>query len=191
MLWGVVIASACQTARPAYDYAREPDPRHSEYTIGAADVLKIHVWKDAELSSQVTVRPDGTVTLPLLGELRAAGQTPSQLTREVTRRLAKFVREENAVVSVAVVEVNSYRYTVLGNVAQPGIFSPRYYVTITQAVAMAGGPTPFANLDATTIIRSDDQGRQRKIPINLDSLRKGERLEQNLVLLAGDTVLVP
>jgi polysaccharide export outer membrane protein len=191
MLWAVVFASACQTARPAYDYAREPDPRLSEYTIGAADVLKIHVWKDAELSSQVTVRPDGTVTLPLLGELHAAGQTPSQLTREVTRRLAKFVREENAVVSVAVVEVNSYRYTVLGNVAQPGIFSPRYYVTITQAVAMAGGPTPFANLDRTTIIRSDDKGHQRKIPINLDSLRKGERLEQNLVLLAGDTVLVP
>src|SRR5262249_32468983 len=106
-----------------YDYSKEPDPRTMEYMIGVPDSLKITVWKNPELSTEGRVRPDGTITMPLIGDLQAAGKTPSQLRQEISRRLSTYVRDESAVVSVAVTDVQSYHFTVAGNVEHPGLFS--------------------------------------------------------------------
>src|SRR5262249_12351361 len=112
---------ACPSTLPDYDYGREPDPRKAEYVIGVSDELSINVWKNAELSTHTTVRPDGTITMPLVGDLKAQGRTPSQLRAEITERLSQFVKDDSAVVSIAVTEVNSYRFTVTGEVVRAGV----------------------------------------------------------------------
>src|SRR5262249_39167118 len=104
--------AACRAPPPAYDYQKEPDPRRQEYVVGVTDAWRIMVWKNPELSTEARVRPDGTITLPLIGDLPAAGRTPTQLRDEVTRRLGSFIKDESTTVLVAVVEVNSYRITV-------------------------------------------------------------------------------
>ncbi len=174
-----------------YDYSKEPDPRRSEYVIGVADVLSILVWKYPDLSRDVTVRPDGTITLPLIGDLTANGRTPSQLKSEVVAQLAKYVRDESAVVTVAVTTVNSYSFTVSGAVERPGVFSSNKYVTVLEAIQLAGGPNRFANPRAMQVMRRDGAGAVRIIPIDYPALLDGSRPEMNVVLLAGDQVYVP
>src|SRR5262245_12820854 len=98
---------ACGAPAVHYDYAREPDPRRSEYVIGVADHLDIKVWKNPDLSTGAIVRPDGTITLPLVGDLRAAGKTPSQLKGDIAKALTAYIRDEGAVVTIAVTGINS------------------------------------------------------------------------------------
>jgi polysaccharide export outer membrane protein len=167
----------------------EPDPRNQPYVIGPADVLRVTVWKDANLSAQTSVEPGGTITLPLIGELHAAGLTPAQLQAEVVKRLASYLKD--AVVTVAVVEVNSYRFTVAGSVEHRGMFTPRYYVTVSEAIALAGGPTRYASTSDVVVIRSSQAGHTRRIPIDYDKILSGKQPGQDIVILAGDTVLVP
>ena len=190
-----LLASACATApKPsqAYDYSKEPDPRRSEYVIGVADVLSILVWKYPDLSRDVTVRPDGTITMPLIGDLNADGRTPSQLKAEVAAQLAKFVRDESAVVTVAVTTVNSYSFTVSGAVERPGVFSSNKYVTVLEAVQLAGGPNRFAKPREAQIMRRDKKtGSLRIIPIDYPTVLDGSQPEANLVLLPGDQVYLP
>ena len=174
-----------------YDYSKEPDPRRSEYVIGVADVLSILVWKYPDFSRDVTVRPDGTITLPLIGDLTASGRTPSQLRAVVAAQLSKYVRDESAVVTVAVNTVNSYGFTVSGAVERPGVFSSNKYVTVLEAIQLAGGPNRFANPRATQIMRRDKAGTLRIIPVDYQAVLDGSRPGANLALLAGDQVYVP
>src|SRR2546421_8639980 len=132
LLIGLFLVAACGPATN-YDYSKEPDPRKHDFIIGPADVLKITVWKNPELSTDAHVRPDGTITMPLIGDVQAANRTPKDLKSEITRRLASYIRDEASVVSIAVTEVNSYRFTISGNVERAGIFSAKYYVTINEA----------------------------------------------------------
>ncbi len=185
-----LLIAGCATTLPPYDYSKEPDPRKGEYVIGIGDGLRITVWKNPELGADGHVRPDGTITMPLIGDLQAVSRTPSQLKADITRRLAAYVRDEGATVTVAVVEVISYRFTVSGNVAHPGMFTSKFYVTVADAVALAGGPTRFASPEKTVIIRTDKAGT-RRIPVNLTEIDSGEHPQQNLVIISGDTVLVP
>jgi polysaccharide export outer membrane protein len=173
------------------NYKNEYDPRKHEYIIGVADGLQVTVWRNPEVSSGATVRPDGTITMPLIGDLKVAGRTPSEVKTEVQKRLAQFVKDESAVVTVAVTGVNSYRFTVSGNVGRAGIFETRYYVTVAEAIAMAGGPTRFADTESVLLIRTDRDGRVRQIPINYDAIRSRDKPEQDLVLMSGDTVFLP
>lgn len=184
-----VLGGGC--AGPTYDYAKEPDPRKTEYVIGISDGIKINVWKNPELSSAGTVRPDGTITMPLIGEVKAGGRTPSQLTDEIGKRLKTFVKEESAFVSVAVTDVNSYRFTVSGNAERPGVFSLKYFATVADAIALAGGLNKFASPKKITILRQQANGGVRKVPINFDRIANGDHPEENIVILAGDTVFVP
>jgi polysaccharide export outer membrane protein len=170
-------------------YTQEHDPRRLPFTVGVADTLAVTVWKDPELSTQVTVRPDGTITLPLIGEVRAAGKTPEQLTVEVRERVSRFVKD--AIVTVAVTEVNSYRFTVSGNVSHPGLFNSRYFVTVSEAIALAGGPTRYADSDRVVIVRTDSQGKARRIPIDYDAILEGDAPQQDIVVLAGDNIYIP
>lgn len=183
----LVASSGCGAT--GYDYSKEPDPRKREFVLGASDVVKINVWKNSELSTEARVRPDGTITMPLIGDIPATGRTPSQLQKEITQKLSSYVRE-GAVVSVAVAEVNSYRFTVGGNVEHGGIFTAKYYVTVSEAVAMAGGLNKFANPHRLVIVRNEGQG-VRRIPVDFERVASGEHPEENLPLVAGDSLFVP
>lgn len=175
-------------ASSVYAEAARNDPRGRPYVIGPADVVRVTVWKDPNLSTDVVVRPDGTVTLPLVGEVVASGRTAADLQKEVATRLAAFVKD--AVVTVAVEEVNSYRFTVAGNVEHPGLFTSRYYVTFSEALALAGGPNRYASTSRMLIVRNGG-GHVVRIPIDYDAILSGESPEQDIVILAGDAVRVP
>ncbi|MBI5070622.1 MAG: polysaccharide biosynthesis/export family protein [Deltaproteobacteria bacterium] len=189
-LLSLLLLGACAGARP-YDYSREPDPRRAEYIIGPADQLSVQVWKNPELSKDVSVRPDGTVTLPLIGDIKAAGQTPTQLREEIVRQLGRFVRGEGLVVTVGVTGVNSYTFTVSGNVERAGVYSSQRYVTVLEAIQLAGGPNRFASPGGIEIYRRDAEGKVRAIPIDYPALLAGRRPESNVAILAGDQINVP
>lgn len=183
---------ACRaTVRHDYDYTKEPDPRRSEYVIGVSDQLSIRVWKTPDLSTEATVRPDGTITMPLLGDLTADGLTPSQLKEEIARQLAKYVRDEGAVVTIAVTAANSYSFTVSGNVEHPGVFTAKKYVTVLEAMQLAGGPNRFASPRETKLFRRDRAGKVRAVPIDYPAVLDGSLPEANLALLSGDQLYVP
>ena len=156
--------------------------------IGPSDVVRVTVWKDPALSTEAVVRPDGTITLPAVGELRAAGRSAADLQKEAQQRVAALVNDP--VVTVSIVEVNSYRFTVAGNVEHPGLFTSRYYLTISEAIALAGGPNRYASTSDVVVVRSGARGLER-IRIDYDGIVSGRHPEQDIVLLAGDAVRVP
>src|ERR1041385_3546217 len=143
----VLLLVACvrgnRGAASVYAEAARNDPRTRPYVIGVSDVVRVTVWKDPNLSTDASVRPDGTITLPLVGEVVASGRPATPLQKKIAAKLAGFVKD--AVVTVAIAEVNSYRFTVAGNVEHPGMFTSRYYVTLSEAVALAGGPNRYAS----------------------------------------------
>lgn len=188
----LLMLSGC-LATSSYDYRREPDPRQLEYVIGPADQLSIQVWRNADVSRDVTVRPDGTITLPLIGDIRAEGLTPTQLRDEIAKRLEDFVRGEGLLVTVSVTAVNSYSFTVSGSVERPGVYSSPRYVTVLEAIQLAGGPNRFASPQATKLFRrTGGRGSKvRTIPIDYSAVVDGRRPEANLVLLSGDQLYVP
>ncbi|MGE5783431.1 MAG: polysaccharide biosynthesis/export family protein [Myxococcales bacterium] len=187
----LIAVSGCGAALPNYDYSKETDPRRSEYVIGVGDVLQVRVWKNPEVSTDPIVRPDGTITLTLLGDMPAAGLTPTQLRDQIKARFDQYIRDEAAVVTVAVSTVGSYRVTVSGRVAMPGVLSAAHFLTVVEAVSLAGGPTPFASPEDTVLFRLNPDGSARRVPIRYDLIVKGEHPEMNLVLKRGDQVFVP
>jgi polysaccharide biosynthesis/export protein len=173
--------------RVKYNWAAE---RAVGYRVGPGDVLRINVWKRDELSQPaLTVRPDGAITMPLVGEVPAAGRSVDELATELQQRLEKFYQERPPV-TVQVVEVRSYKVYVMGEVARPGELGPNHQVTVLQAIAMAGGFTRFATPNHVVIVRRDARG-ERSIPFDYDALLKEGQLQQNLLLQTGDTVVVP
>jgi len=190
LIVGLLASTVIVGCGPAYyDYSKEPDPRKGEFVLGVNDALHVNVWKNAELSVDARVRPDGTITMPLVGDIKAAGRTPSSLKSEITKRLQSFVRDEGAIVSIAVTEVNSYRFTVAGQVERAGLLTAKYYVTASEAIAMAGGLNRFANPHKLTLVRNDRNGL-RRIPIDYERIASGAHPEEDLVILAGDTLFV-
>jgi polysaccharide export outer membrane protein len=187
----VGILAGCPHQHPKFNYAAEPDPRKQEYILGASDVLKITVWHNPDLSVDTTVRPDGTITLPLVGDLRAAGRTPGQVRAEITQRLGTFIKDEAAIVTVAVTAINSYRFTLGGNVEHPGTYNANHFVTVSEAMTLAGGPNRFSTPEDTVIIRTTPDKGTRRIPIDYPSILDGRHPEADLPLIAGDTVYVP
>lgn len=176
-----------------YDYSKEPDPRKHEFVIGPSDGLRITVWKNPELSTEAKVRPDGTITMPLIGDVKAAGRTPGELKAEISHKLSAYVKDENSTVTIAVTEVNSYRFTVSGNVEHGGIFTSRYFVTVAEALAMAGGLNKFASPHKLVLVRpAEERGAKvRRIPLDFDRISSGEHPDENLALMSGDTLFVP
>lgn len=174
-----------------YAYEKEPDPRRGGYKVGPLDVLRINVWKDADLSAEVQVRPDGKITLPLVGEVEVEGKTTEQVRELIVGRMSQFVDGSKAVVTVAVAQPNSYYFTVSGNVAHPGRYVSGAYVTVLEALALAGEPTPYASPQNITILRSERGGKTRKIPVNYDALVSARHLRQNVAIISGDVIVVP
>lgn len=174
----------------AFDYEREPDPRREEFVIGVGDVIRINVWHMPDLSADAKVRPDGTLTMPLIGDMKAAGRTPSVLRAEIEIGLKAYVKDDSARVTVAVSDVNSYHFTVAGYAERQGSFSSNRFLTVTEALALAGGASRFASPSKAVIIRPS-AGGPRRIPVNLDAIYKGTRPEMNIVVLSGDTIYLP
>jgi polysaccharide biosynthesis/export protein len=183
-----LLSAGCGAARPAFDFDAE---RHqtSTYTVGPGDVLQVRAWKNEALSQRVTVRLDGFVTLPLLGDVLSGGRTVDVIAQDIATRSAKFYTEA-PVVSVEVAELHSYRVYVLGEVARPGEFTPKAQITVLQAIALAGGFTRFAAPNQVTIVRRDALG-ERRIPFVYSQVVEQGDLRENLPLQSNDTVVVP
>ncbi|MBE7414071.1 MAG: polysaccharide biosynthesis/export family protein [Deltaproteobacteria bacterium] len=162
----------------------------SEYLIGPEDVLEIVVWRNTELSRQVTVRPDGRITLPLIGELPAAGLTPEKLRAEIVERLKEY-QQSAVVASVIVQSVNSYRVYVLGQVQVPGSYTLKSRTTVLQALSLAGGFSQFASKNKIVLIRKRADGLDDKIQVKFNDLVYDEESRANEYLLPGDTIFVP
>lgn len=163
----------------------------NDYQIGPEDVLEISVWKNADLSKTVNVRPDGKISLPLLGDIKAGGLTPNQLKDEISTRLKAY--QETAVVSVIVEAVNSYRVFIVGEVRSPGVYQLKSRTSILQALAIAGGFTQFASKNKIRLVRVKSDGTEESTRVRFDDLVYGDdkEMENNLILKAGDTILVP
>lgn len=190
ILWALAIGLTGCAGTQAFDYGQEPDPRREEFVIGVGDVIRINVWHMTDLSVDAKVRPDGTVTMPLIGDMKAAGRTPTLLRGEIEAALKTYVKDDSAKVTVAVSDVNSYHFTVAGNAERQGSFSANRFLTVTEAIALAGGPSRFASASKIVIIRSTASG-PRRIPVDLEAIYKGTRPEMNIVILPGDTIYLP
>ena len=179
-LWLASSAGAQDTAPPAIVAGN--------YTVNPGDVLEISVWKEEDLKKEVLVRPDGYFSFPLTGDIRAAGQTIEQVRTEIATRVGRYVPDP--VVSVSMLEPRGARVYVIGQVNRPGEFPLYRYVDVILALTMAGGTTPFAQLDSIKILRRQGD-TQLAIPFAYSDVAAGKRLQQNVVLQPGDTVLVP
>jgi polysaccharide biosynthesis/export protein len=158
-----------------------------EYVIGPQDVLHIAVWKEADLTATLPVRPDGKISLPLLDDVQASGLTPKQLADSVTEKLKKYIADPR--VTVVVTEINSKRIYVTGEVLHSGATPMLPNMTVLQALSSAG-LNQFANTKRIYVLRTQN-GRQQKLPVNYRKLVKGEQIEQNYLLQPGDTIVVP
>ena len=159
-----------------------------KYVIGPEDVLYIHVWKEEHLSRQVPVRMDGKISLPLIDEIQAAGLTPLQLKEALNQRLKEFV--ENPNISVMVMDANSFKVYVSGQVRTPGVIRLRSETTILQLMSMVGGFTDWANQKKILIIRKED-GKEKRIIVNYKKIVKGDDPSANIILKSGDSIIVP
>jgi polysaccharide export outer membrane protein len=159
-----------------------------KYIIGAEDVLYIHVWKEETLSKTVTVRIDGKISMPLIDEIQAAGITPLQLKEIITEKLKEFVEIPN--VNVIVMEANSFKVYISGQVKNSGAHRLRTETSLAQIIAMAGGVTEWANLKKIIIIRKEN-GKEKRMIVNYKKFVQGKDLSANPVLKSGDTIIVP
>lgn len=164
-----------------------PAPVSASYVIGADDALLITVWKDTTLSGPYTVRPDGIISMPLLGDVVAAGQTPGALSKFIAERLTKYIVDP--LVTVSVQSVNSKRIYMVGEVGHVGPMALVAGLTPLQAIASAGGPTTFANVKHIYILRNIT-GKEQKIPFNYKkAVKDGD--SQGITLMPGDTIVIP
>lgn len=167
--------------------APPPGVSHT-YVIQPGDVLEVQVWKETEVSKQVPVRPDGKISLPLINDVQAAGLTADQLTADLTEKFKKFISEPQ--VTVIVTQVNSQRIYVMGEVLRGGTYPLLPGMTVLQGLSDAGGFTPFASPKKIYVLR-DEGGKQVKLPFDYNSVVKGKKAEENVPLMAGDTIVVP
>jgi polysaccharide export outer membrane protein len=160
----------------------------SDFVIGPEDVIGVLFWKEPDLTGDHTVRPDGKIAVPLLGEIMAAGQRPDTLGASLQTAAAKILTDAN--VTVVVRQINSRKVFVTGEVRTPGAFpiiGPR---TVLQAIALAGGLNEYANKEEINVVRTDGKGQTRTFRFNYKEVSQGRKLEQNILLQPGDTVIV-
>lgn len=179
-----VLAATAALADPPETTAPE-----APYTVKPGDTLMVSVWKEPELHRAVLVAPDGTFSFPLCGQLDAHDKTVGQLQQEITRHLSRFITDP--VVTVSLQKISGNRIYVIGQVNKPGAFIVNPRVDVIQAISMAGGTTPFASLGSIKIIRHVANGGQEALPFNYNDVVHGNNLEQNIMLEAGDVVVVP
>jgi polysaccharide export outer membrane protein len=172
----------------------EATDTQKDFLLGPEDVLDIVVWRNQDLSRQgVVIRPDGKISMPLIGEVMASGRTADQLANQIAERLKEF--KESPSVSVSVKEVNSYYVYVMGEVAKPGKFQLKSHTNVLQAIALAGGFTNFASKSKMQVVRhatgADGKLQEMRIPVRYDDLVFGTGKIHNVILKTGDVLVVP
>jgi len=195
----VIPASA---AEPAKDVANAAQPgaantlpprvaqvRPDSYIIGSDDMLAINVWKEPEMSKTVPVRPDGMISLPLLGEIKAKGLTPVQLEDQISDSLKKIMSDPQ--VTVIVTSVNSLTFNVMGQVMRPGYLPITRPLTVLDAIALCGGFKDFAKQKKIYVLRTGPDGKQEQLKFNYKEVIKGRNMAQNIQLHPHDTLVVP
>lgn len=189
---GAVATALAARGQEAPSRPPVPQPRPAAttttYRIGPGDTLQVFVWKEPDLTRDVTVRIDGKISVALLGDVQAAGSTPGELAEELTRQLKRFIA--SPLVTVGVNQPRSTRFFVLGQVARPGEFPLSGPTTLVQALAVAGGFRDYAKTDEIVILRQEG-GASTFVPVNYKRLESGRDGSQNVLLRPGDTVLVP
>jgi len=159
-----------------------------DYKVNPGDIINVSVWKEDGLTSDVLIRPDGKFSFPLAGDIEARGKSVEQIREILSQRLSRYIPD--LVVSVTVLQVSGNRVYIIGQVSRPGEIVVNPQIDIMQALSMAGGTTPFADANSIKILRRTQQGLIT-IPFNYGEVEKGKRLEQNIMLKAGDVVVVP
>ncbi len=163
--------------------------RLDTYIIGVGDVLDVNVWKEPELSHPVPVRPDGMITMPLIGEIKAVGLTPVQLQDQITSGLQKVMSEPQ--VTVMVSSVNSMSFNIMGQVNRPGYYPITRPITILDAIALSGGFRDFAKQTKVYVLRAAPDGTQERLKFNYKQVIKGRNMAQNIMLQPHDTLVIP
>jgi polysaccharide export outer membrane protein len=194
---GTAVAQSLAASSPAPDMSvRSSETLHkgatapvSDYQIGADDILAINVWKEPDLCRTVPVRPDGKITLPLIGEIQASGKTPRQLQQEIQEGLAAFVAVPE--VTVLVQEVRSFKFNIVGQVVKPGSYPLSESMTVLDAIATAGGLGEFAKSNSIYVLRVGRDGSSVKLPFHYKQVLKGGVLSENVLLRSHDTIVVP
>jgi len=184
-------ASEAQQAAPpqSSDVASTTKPHDASFMIGNDDVLAINVWKEPDISRSIPVRSDGKISLPLVGEVQATGQTPLKLEQEIAARLKSYIAEPE--VTVIVQQINSQKFNILGMVNRPGSYVINNSATVLDAIAIAGGFRDFAKQKSIYILRQNSDDTQTKLPFNYKDVVKGQNLAQNVKLQPRDTIVVP
>jgi len=183
--------ASCGAPAIKYNYAAEPDPRGKEFVLEVSDQIHVMVRGQNDLSGKYTVPAHGTIDFPMIGTIPARGKTATAVRAAIVLKLKDYVKEGTAQVSVRLSSVNSYKFTVSGEVARGNLFKPKTYLTLTEAVAMAGGFSRFASRTRMYILRDTGGKGVKKIPINYDAIVSGKRPEMNIVILSGDVIHVP
>jgi len=188
-------AFAKEKPAPAANVAPQASEKNSmivtsDYYIGPEDILEIIVWRNADLSKVVTVRPDGRISLPLLGDIEATGLTPGQLTTNIVTKLKQF--KETPTVSVILQQGKSYAVYVLGEVGKPGRYFLKSKTTLLQAITNAGGFAPIAARNRIVIFRwVEGKNQEIKLKASYDEIVLKDNSDQNVILKPGDTIVVP
>jgi polysaccharide export outer membrane protein len=164
-------------------------PHDTTFVIGNDDVLAINVWKEPDISRSIPVRSDGKISLPLVGELQAAGQTPQQLEQLIAVKLKSYISEPE--VTVIVQQINSQKFNILGQVTRPGAYPLTNSLTVLDALALAGGFRDFAKQRSIYVLRQNADGGQTRLNFNYKDVIKGKNSNQNVRLQPRDTIVVP
>jgi polysaccharide export outer membrane protein len=196
LLLGVLtsLAVAQDAGNPAAATAAKPVPsatgvRPDSYVIGAEDVLSVYVWKEPDMSKTVPVRPDGMISLPLVGEIKASGYTPVQLQEVLAEAMKKLISDPQ--VTVVVEKVSSLSFNIVGEIGRPGYYPLTRRMTVLDAIAMAGGFKDFAKTKKVYVLRTAANGTQERLPFNYKDVINGKNQQQNIELQPRDTIVVP
>jgi len=166
-----------------------PAPSDSQYVIGKEDVLAVQVWREPELSRLVAVRPDGKISLPLVGEVEAAGKTPLDLQKKLTELLDNYMKSPE--VSITVQDARSQRFSIIGEVMRPGSYPLSKPMTVLDALALAGGFRDFAKSEKMFVLRTNPDGSRQRIPVSYKKIVSVKGTSQNVELQVRDTLVVP
>jgi polysaccharide biosynthesis/export protein len=184
----IKLPATAQAPAPAESATPATQPHDNSFIIGNDDVLAINVWKEPDISRSIPVRSDGKISLPLVGEVQAAGLTPAKLEKEIASRLKNYISEPE--VTVMVQQVNSQKFNILGQVVKPGSYILANSPTVLDAIALAGGFRDFAKKKSIYVLRQGASGEQR-LPFNYKEVSQGKNMAQNIKLEPGDTIIVP
>lgn len=203
-LWIVTLLSSCLSAQGNSSATASPSHAATKneaasiaaakaddntFVIGTGDVLSINVWKEADISRSVPVRSDGNISLPLVGEVQAAGRTPLKLEQDIAVKLKNYISEPE--VTVIVQQINSEKFNILGQVARPGSYPLANASTVLDAIAIAGGFRDFAKKKSIYVLRQNADGTQTRLPFNYKDVVKSQNPQQNIKLQSHDTIVVP